>query len=227
MLHDAAGEQVDLVGLAGGVQIEVGMRLVVALALIVHQGCEHQAGLHVVAVDDVVVRSEVGAALVIQEHGAILIGVAADVAVQVVLAHVAGITGLHGLHDGILQHGVGAVHIAHHVGILRLQSGEVNDDALGIGILLDLVLLIAVRGIAGGIVGIITAGIGAGEVVADVGLGVLRVLLVLYVGDDLYGREHQHAHQHHQNGVVEGLAALLALSVSAAAVMLFGRLILL
>ena len=69
-------------------------------------------------------------------HGAVLVVVSVDVAVQVILAALVG-----GLHDGVLQHGVGTVYIAHHVGVLRLHLIEVHGNALRIGILGLLVLL--------------------------------------------------------------------------------------
>ena len=136
MLHDAAGEQVDLIGLAGRVEIEVRVDIVIVLLLVVHQRGKHQAGLHVVTVDDVVLRGEVRVAAPIQEHGAILVVISVDIAVEVILTALVG-----GLHDGVLQHGVGTVYIAHHVGVLRLHLVEVHGNALRIGLLGLLVLL--------------------------------------------------------------------------------------
>ena len=213
MIHNTTGKQVDLVGLVGGVQIEVGMRLVIALALVVHQGREHHAGLHIVAVDEVVLRGEVRVAADIQEDGAVLVVLAVDIAVQIVLAAL-----VRGLHDGQLQRRIGAVHITHHVGVLGLHGGEVHLDALFI--LLDRLLrllAVAVGAIAVGI-GIAGGIVRTDEVLIDIVVDPLGVLLFLQIRNDLDGREHQHAHQDHQNGVIQGFSVLSAAAAPSAAV---------
>ena len=206
-----AGEQVDLIGLGRRIQIQIGVCVIERLALILDQRRKHQTGLHVVAVDHIVLRREIVGAAPIQEHRAVLVVLAVYVAVQVILAAL-----LRCLDDGPVKSGVRAIDPAHHVGILLLHGGKVDLALmlrLGHGLRLVLILVISRVSIRVGV------GIGIGrrhrldELIVHVVLGSLCIPLVLQVADDLHRGKHQHTQQQHQHQVVQHLSALSASSI--------------
>ena len=197
------GEQVHLVQLVGGIQIHIGMGIVEGLISILDDGCEHTAGLHVVAVHQIVLAGEIGAALPVQKYRAVLVAGAVDIAVQVVLAAL-----LRRLHDGVVQTGVGAVQPAHHVGVLGLQCLEIHGD----------IVRLAAGGLRGGavvlagVVGIVAVRTRRHHLIDQILLLPLALLLLHHVADDLHRGKYQHRQQKHQYTVVQHLA-VFALAV--------------
>ena len=173
------------------------MGIVEGLISILHDGCEHTAGLHVVAVHQIVLAGKIGAALPIQKYRAVLVAGAVDVAVQVVLAAL-----LRRLHDGVVQAGVGTVQPAHHIGVLGLQRLEIHGDIVRLAAGGRVVL-------RAGVVGIVVVRSRRHHLIDQILLLPLALLLLHHVADDLHRGEYQHRQQKHQYAVVQHLAVFV------------------
>ena len=180
------------------------MGIVEGLISILDDGCEHTAGLHVVAVHQIVLAGKIGAALPIQKYRAVLVAGAVDVAVQVVLAAL-----LRRLHDGVVQAGVGAVQPAHHVGVLGLQCLEIHGDIVRLAAGRRSGVVVRAGVVVFGIVAVRTR---RHHLIDQILLFPLALLLLHHVADDLHRGKYQHRQQKHQYTVVQHLA-VFALAV--------------
>ena len=117
-----------------------------------------------------------------------------------------------GLNNGVIDAGVSSVDITHHIGILGSETGKVDIDGLGLGLLrlgllLGLLILITLT-----VIGSIRRGsvlVAGSDVIGDdLILNVLGICLLLKVADDLGNREHQNTQQDHQNNIIQNFILL-------------------
>ena len=206
MIADKAGIQIQTVILRRRIDIHIRMGgIVILIRMIVTQTSKHHTGLHVMTVNDGVVIREGTAVQLFHEDTAVVVSVALQVMGQIVFVSLA-------ILDRLLDHGVGAVDIAYHIGIVCAQIAKIDIDGLGIRILGRRIGLISI-----GIVVRVTVA-RRYVIIIDLILSITCIGLLLEVTDNLHSGKHQHAQQDHQDHIVQRTALLSFSSPAASAI---------